>query len=143
MSRRGVYILLTVLVAVFVYPVVRRPPVDSFPLSNYPMFASRGADVSSFPTVVGIGADGDDIDLTPELIAGTDQVIHAAETIRYAIRNDDTASLCGEIAARVAESRRDVRAIEVVVVRYDAIAWFEGEREPVDRQVFSRCEVQS
>jgi hexokinase len=111
---------------------------DSFPLSNYPMFAAARPAETSSRSAVGVDAAGEFLRLSPADIGGTDQVIQAAATIRQAVENDTTDELCDEIAERI--SGRAV-AVEVVTERYDTIAWFDGRTEPIERRVHARCPV--
>lgn len=112
---------------------------DSFPLSNYPMFSYDRGRVTAFDTAVGVRADGSTERLSPQLIGGGYEVIHAAQTVTKAIRAGDAASLCTEIAARAAGEA--YATIEVVTERYDTVGWFEGDETPIDRRVHASCEV--
>jgi len=69
-------------------PALRRTPHDSFPLSTYPMFSSLIEPVATVQLAVGLDSDRNDITLSPELIAGTDEVIVAGSTLRQAKRNN-------------------------------------------------------
>jgi hypothetical protein len=110
---------------------------DSFPLSNYPMFASDRPAQASFRTVVGVDASGSPVRLSPADIGGTDQVIQAAATVGRAIADGEADQLCAEVADRVGA---DVVAVEVVTERYDTIAWFDGHETPAERVVHARCD---
>ena len=118
---------------------------DSYPVSNLPMFASprtRTEPVVTAVAVAGEGADRRVWRLGPRRLAGTDEVIAAGATLRRAVRAGSAGRLCDEIAARVAVSGpRDATGIEVITERYDAVAWFEGDRTPVERVVHHRCDV--
>jgi hypothetical protein len=114
------------------------------PLSNYPMFTARRAQVTSIERAIGIAPDGTEHVLSPELTGGTVEVIHAAQTIVDAIRAGEADELCAEIASRVAESG-DADTTEILVVRerFDIVASLDDENPaPVDRRVFSRCLVE-
>jgi hypothetical protein len=113
---------------------------DSYPLSTYPMFATRRTAASSFNTAVAVG---DELQrLSPEVIAATDEVIQAAATVSDAIARGETAALCRDIAGRVAAGGPDgATSIEVVTERFDAVAWYDGDRRPLDRVVHARCPV--
>lgn len=112
---------------------------DSFPLSNYPMFSNDRGRVASFDTAVGVRPDGATVRLSPRLIGGGYEVIHAAQTVSKAIRAGDAAGLCAEIAVRATGD--GYATIEVVTERYDTVAWFEGNETPTDRRVHAACEV--
>lgn len=132
---------LVALVAVVAVAVPGFTDDDSFPLSNYPMFSRDRGAVARFDTAIGFDAEGGRHWLTPELIGGSYEVIHAAQTVTKAVDAGDAASLCREIAARA--SGRSFVQIEVVTETYDTVAWFEGSEVPLRRQVHARCEVSS
>lgn len=135
--RRQVIAMAAVaLVAALVWPATADR--DSFPLSNYPMFAAARPAETTFRTAVGVDASGDVVRLSPRQIGGTDQVIQAAATIRRAIENGTADEVCAEIARR-----HDGAAVtvEIVTERYDTIAWFDGDTEPIERRVHARCRV--
>ena len=111
---RAVLVAVVAVGAVLV-PLSRGRADDSLPLSNYPMFTARRAQVTSIQRAIGVDADGGEHVLTPELTGGTVEVIHAAQTIFDAIRAGTADELCREIAARV-EATGDPRTAEVVVV---------------------------
>ena len=130
---------LVALVAVVAVAVPGFTDDDSFPLSNYPMFSRDRGEVASFDTAIGFDADGERHWLAPELIGGSYEVIHAAQTVTKAINAGDAASLCREVAAR--SSGRSFTEIEVVTETYDTVAWFEGDEQPLRREVHARCVV--
>jgi hypothetical protein len=132
-----------VAVGAVLVPLGRDLGADSLPLSNYPMFTARRAQVTSIERAIGIAADGTEHVLGPELTGGTVEVIHAAQTIVDAIRAGQADELCAEIARRVAESG-DADTSEIIVVRerFDVVsALDDGDPEPVTREVHATCEV--
>jgi hypothetical protein len=112
---------------------------DGFPLSTYPMFSRDPGRVVELPTVVTVTPAGEVERLSPQTIAGTDQVIQAGVTVRQAIARGPaaTAALCGEVAGRVAPPA----TVEVVVERHDSVGWSAGDREPLDRRTLASCEA--
>jgi hypothetical protein len=115
---------------------------DSFPHSTYPMFSSRRGAATAVDTAVATGAGDRVWRLDPERVAATDEVILAAATVSRHVNGGTADVLCGEIAERVAASGpSEATAVEVVTERFDAVAWFRGERTPLDRVVHARCEV--
>lgn len=135
--RRAVVILFSLLmVAAAIWPATTSPARDSFPLSNYPMFAADRPTEASFATVVAVADDGTTDRLTPRTIGGTDQVIQAAATVARAVRDDEADELCREILERVDDPAR----LEVVTERYDTIGWFDGSETPISRTVHATCE---
>jgi hypothetical protein len=92
-------------------------------------------------TAVGYDATARRVRLSPTIIAGGSEVIHAAVTVSTSIAQGDTAALCTEIAARAAARRPALVRIEVVSETHDVIAYFEGEETPASVVVHSSCEV--
>jgi hypothetical protein len=115
---------------------------DSFPLSTFPMFSADIDSTQSIATAVAVRSDGSTVRLVPEVIAGTTIVNQAVTVVADAIASGRADRFCTEIAGRVAAGAppRAV-AVEVVTETYDAPAWFDGDRQPVARQVHARCEV--
>lgn len=137
-SRRAVLVVATATIAVLL-PLFTHDGEDSFPLSTYPMFSGPKEAVVDTDLVLGVDGSGDDLRLSPEEIAGTDEVIVAGGTVRAAVSSGGAAQLCEEVAGRVDPG--EVVAIQVVTDRLDAVAWYEGDRSPLDRTVHHRCDV--
>ena len=115
---------------------------DSLPLSTFPMFSADIDSTQSVATAAGVTAAGTPRRLTPELIATTSVVNQAVAVVGDAITSGRADALCADIAGRVArDGPPDAVAVEVVTETYDAPAWFDGDRQPVARQVHARCEV--
>jgi hypothetical protein len=127
-------------------PVLRRPPVDGFPLSTYPMFASPREPTLKIHTILGVTAEGEAEVLSPRLISGdpwaslASRVTHAASRSR-AKRH----ALCETVATRVAaDPDRASRYVELEFVTevYDAPTYFVGGRtEPERRTLLASCRV--
>jgi hypothetical protein len=145
-TLRRVRRVLAYTVAIGAIVVVAAPAFigrDSFPLSDYPMFADDRGRESSIATAVGITTDGDRTRLSPELIGGTDEPVLAAATAERATASaTGAATFCDAVAARAA-GRDDLRAIEVVTERYDTVAYFESDEAPETTTVHARCQVES
>lgn len=135
MRRWGIVVGGLALLVAVVYPAFHPTELDSFPFSNYPMFAHRRGTVARFDVAVRIDRQGGVHPLDPRRIGGTDQPVQAAETVRQAIRTNAADALCAEIAATVDDDGR----IEVISVRYDAVRWFRGDHEPVERVLHASC----
>ncbi len=127
-----------------VVPAFRDPPRDSYPLSNYPMFAQPIEAVNDVHTAIGRTRSGERLTLSPERIAGSDEVMHAAGTVGNAVAGGEAAleRLCRRIAERVAAGGPD-EAVEVEVVRdrHDAVAYFGGQERPLRSEVLESCRV--
>lgn len=109
-----------------------RSASDSYPLSTYPMFSGAVEPEVDLTLAVGVDDAGERVELSPTLIAGTDEVIVAGGTLRIAVREARTDELCTEIAQRLADAGRDeVVGVRVVTDAVDAVAWYEGDRARV------------
>jgi hypothetical protein len=140
MRRAWAYVVSVAALALVFSPVLRPSQRDSYPLSTYPMFSYDRGRESALPTAVGVTDDGQVRRLSPELISGGYEPVHAFATVGASIANGDTPDLCREIAQRTARSRAGVFvAIEVVTEVHDVVAWFEGHKEPSQRIVHARC----
>lgn len=112
---------------------------DGFPLSTYPMFTRDRGRVVELATVVAVSPQGEVERLSPQVIAGTDQVVQAGVTVRRAVEAGPAAAgrLCDDVAGRVAAPA----TVAVVVERYDVVAWSSGDREPLERRTHAECEA--
>jgi len=140
-TRAWAVAVTVVAAAAVLIPLVRAPAQDSFPLSTYPMFTATREPVASVDVVAGVTAGGDDTRLSPDVIAGTDEVIQAAALVGRAVRAGpgQTGQLCRDVASRVGDPA--VVGIEVRTDAYDTVAWFRGHREPLESHLHARCEV--
>jgi len=137
---RGV---LLAVVAVLLVPLAWPWGVDSFPLSSYPMFARPRPQIVSIPTVVGVRETGERVTLSPELIGDTRWTNLAVRLVRDSVAAGAKASsrLCERIAARVADEREDVVALEVVTETFDSVAHLTEAAPPTAVRVHARCET--
>lgn len=135
-----------VLLALQLSPLTRPASADSFPFSSFPMFAHERKDAITHVDRAIAFFDGAPAVMLPPRVLGTDEVLQAAATLRQAIRRGrkGSARLCEEIAARVAVDPAFPGATEVEVrsERYDAIAYFAGDKVPLGKPVRrARCKV--
>jgi hypothetical protein len=138
--RRWAPILISIAVlAAVLWPALSPDHDDGFPVSNYPMFATARPRVNRFHTAVGVDRDGHQVILDPRTIGGSTEAVHATETVRFAIADATTDELCVEITRRLGARRAEIAAVEVRTDTYDAVAWFEGDEDPVASVVHSRC----
>jgi hypothetical protein len=140
---RGYFVGLGV-VLLAALPAFSRADDDAYPLSTYPMFArplSR-ATVYFVERVDGKRARR----LTPEQVSGN-EVMQSFKTIGRAVRGGPEAvnALCISIAERLAKAERRRRRVtlEVVVARFDPIAYFTSGALPEERTVVGRCKSRS
>lgn len=101
-------------VAATLWPALREPPQDSFPLSNYPMF-SWVRKSAWLHVVVGFDAAGEERPIPPRIVANV-EVMQAAETIRLAIRKRRAKQLCAWVSGRLAELDEDDELAQIVRV---------------------------
>ena len=142
--RRSAAILVSaVVLAITLAPALREPPRDSFPLSDYPMFA-RARGVSSLDVVVGFDEVGQLHRVPPSAVANA-EVMQAAQTIAHAVRERRARALCAEVAARVAADPRlgAIQRLEVQSRRVDFHRYFVDDEGATPLRVRRRaaCEV--
>ena len=130
------FVLAASIILIGIVPVLNQH--DSFPISTYPMFSSRRTTTESVDTAVFMDLMGKVQRLTPSVIAGTDEVILAAQTVSHAISDGTTKELCAEIAARY--TPKVAGRIEVVTEVFDALQWYDGNKSPLRRTVHASCE---
>ncbi len=135
------HVLGTAVVGIVAWPALHLHPRDDFPLSTYPMFTARRGRIASVNVVVGRDRTGKVVRLDPTLIADTDEVMLAAETVTASIIEGHADDLCGDVAERIDPSKIDV--VEVRTEQYDTVDWLHGDREPRQFEVRARCEVPS
>jgi hypothetical protein len=141
------YLLCIGVIVAMLSPVLRRPPVDGFPLSTYPMFTSpRGAE-ATIHTVLGITADGEAEVLSPRLIGGDPWPSLALRVTSEAARSRaKRRALCETVAARVAaDPDRASRYVELELVTevYDASTFFldGADAKAERRKLLASCPV--
>lgn len=144
-ERLRAYVVSLVLTAMVCEPAFRDPNDDGFPASTYPMFSRERSAVARISHVVAVSEDGRRRALPPRIVAN-DEVMQAHATVRKTVRRGKRASaeLCESVARRVASrggALADVRRVEVRTDRYDAVAYFSGDREPLRSKVHARCRV--
>lgn len=138
----GLAVTLVAAVAV-AWPVTRHPVAgDSFPLSTYPMFATRRKDARLYlEYVVATGPDGRRRHVPPALVASP-EVMQTMVSIHAAVARGDAAGLCRRVAARLAD-RAGYAAydhVSVMAGTYRAIAYFvDGDRG--DEHVVTTCAI--
>ena len=142
-SRPLALLVSLVFIALTLWPALRGPPTDSFPLSTYPMF-STVRKTSWLHVVVGYDAAGEEYKIPPPLVANF-EVMQAAQTIRKAIRGKRAKQLCEEVAAKVAgrPGFTEVERIEVQSRLLDPSRYFvePGGDEPKRIKRRARCEL--
>jgi hypothetical protein len=114
------------LIGAAVWPVAREPREDSFPLSTYPMFASRRPTRQTYRYALGVTANGERRTLSP-LLVGTGEVLQAIRVIDRAVAGGQGAmrEMCRTIAARVAAEPafHDIVTVRFVTGTHDAVEY--------------------
>jgi hypothetical protein len=144
MGRPGiVYAISAAFLVAVLYPLSFGQREDSFPLSNYPMFARGRVDATLVADYAVAVFPDERRSIPPEVVANA-EVLQAQATIRQAVRRGRAArqALCQEIVARVAADDRFAGAthVEIVRGRYDALAYFAGDRGRREHR-WARCPV--
>jgi hypothetical protein len=128
-------LLVGIAAAVVLSPLARDPRSDTYPLSTYPMFATNRGEEHRIPTVVEVLADGTTARLSPETIAGTDEVVLTAVTVNRAVANDQADQLCDEVAARLGAGRRARVQTEV----HNVIDLVADGADPISIEIHAEC----
>lgn len=141
MPKWGAVAVSMVAAFLVVQPAFRDPPRDSYPLSNYPMFAQPLEATNSADAVIGLTADGERRTLSPQRIAETDEVIQAVGFVYNELAAGRADRLCADVAQRVADAGpSQVVTVQVITERQDAVAYFQGVRDP-EITLHASCEV--
>jgi hypothetical protein len=81
----------------------------------------------------------------PPRMLDTKEIMQAHQTAVVAARDGKTAAdLCTRVAANVAEAGdawSDVDRLELRADRFDAVLYWQGDREPVRSRVYASCPV--
>jgi hypothetical protein len=140
-ERRWSVGLAVVLMAAVLWPLVHDR--DGFPLSNYPMFSQLREDPSGTVFhVVAFSSQGHHRPASPELV-GTDEIMQAYQTVKFAVARGKAEVLCAAVAQRVFVSHgwEDVEQLEVRVDTFDTVAYWKGSRRPLHARIVARCSV--
>ena len=142
-ARVAAAVVSLALIGATLEPLVRDPYDDGFPLSTYPMFATKRPTVQTFKYALGLTRDGRRRTLTPSLV-GSSEVLQALRVIEGAVSRGrgETTSLCNAIAARVAtdDDFADVVMIRIVTGTHDAVEYLARDKIGTESELV-RCEV--
>jgi hypothetical protein len=110
---------------------------DSFPISNYPMYAFTRGRTDRFQLVLGQTSSGTSYPLSLRVVADTDDPLIAESLVADAIRRGAADSLCRQIAQRVSDE-----TVRVLVAEEDHDVIRQARREPslTNRVVYAACE---
>lgn len=142
-ARIAAVVVSLALIGATLEPLARDPNDDSFPLSTYPMFATKRPTLQTLHYALGETRDGKRRTLSPAMI-GSGEILQALKTVEHAVGKGrgELAALCTQIARRVAADAdfADVVAIRIVTGTHDAIEYL--ARDQVGREIeLSRCTV--
>jgi hypothetical protein len=131
------------LIAATLEPLVREPYDDGFPLSTYPMFATKRPTVQTYHYALGYSQDGQRHTLSPSMI-GSGEILQALRIIEHAVSRGsaETKALCEAVAARVARDDDFANIVTIRIVRgtHDAVEYL-GEHRVGKEVERGRCEV--
>lgn len=126
MGRAAVVVVSIALLGATLEPLLRDPRDDGFPLSTYPMFATKRPTALTMSYPVGLTAAGARRALSPAVI-GSAEVLQARAIMERAVARGpaEQASLCERLAAAVARRSRfaDVTEVAIVTGSHDAVAF--------------------
>lgn len=142
----GTLVAATLLVA---WPALGELDDDSFPLSNYPMFAAeRGRPVMA--QIVGFDGEGHVRRLSPELL-GSSEVLQAKSLVERAANGGPKTrqTFCETVARRVRDAQASdddgsakISRLEIAKGRFDPVTYFTVSPEPIERVVLHTCNVE-
>jgi hypothetical protein len=145
--KRAPAVFIAITVLVLLSPIVenwKSKPVDSFPLSYYPMFSHRRESTFRGESIVGIGADGSR-HVLPYRVVGTGGFNQVRRQVRAQVKAGRGEDLCASVAARLSRSKdaalREVHTVEVRRATHDVNAFFAGDRTPLKSKVYAACAV--
>lgn len=142
-ARVAAVLVSVALVGATLSPLLRSNPYDDgFPLSTYPMFASKRPTMQTFHYALGITKEGQRRTLSPAIIGGTGEILQAMRVVERAVGRGAVGELCTAIAARVRGDAEfsDVVAIRIVTGTNDAVQYL--AHDVVGREYERRrCEV--
>jgi hypothetical protein len=127
-------------------PIVQnwvKKPKDSFPLSYYPMFSARRDASYVAQTLVGVDGAGKRV-ILPYQWAGHGGFNEVRRQLRATVRKPEKAArLCEKLAQRAAKSKRHrgLAQVEILTVKHDIKAFFQGDRRPLEQDLHVACPV--
>lgn len=141
-SKRVPAVFIAVTLLVLLSPILenwKTKPVDSFPLSYYPMFSHRRESTFQGDSIVGIRQ------VLPYRVVGTGGFNQVRRQVRAKVKAGQGEDLCTQVAARLSRSKdaalREVRSVEVLRATHNVDAFFAGDRTPLKSKVYAACDV--
>ncbi len=134
------------LTSAMLWPLTFAAGTDSFPLSSFPMFATARNPILEAVSVHAVLPSGERARLPPGLAAGTPEVLQARALIHRAVTTNRQTM---EVLCRKALTRSQSAwklppiAVELRYERYDARAYYRGQREPLKEKLLHCCADQT
>ncbi|CAN5874783.1 hypothetical protein BH11MYX2_BH11MYX2_35960 [soil metagenome] len=116
-------------------PVLRKPYEDGFPLSTYPMFATKRPTRLTMEYPLGITATNERVYLKPRII-GSGEVLQALQIVSRARSSGRLPALCETIANRIAplEQYNGVVTVKIVTGTVDAVEFLVRHELPKETE---------
>ncbi|HEY4060211.1 MAG TPA: hypothetical protein VGM39_26535 [Kofleriaceae bacterium] len=129
-------------VVIVAEPIIRKPYEDGFPLSPYPMFATKRPTKLTMDYPIGITAKNERVFLKPRII-GSGEVLQALQIVSKARSMGTLPQLCETLAKRIAPlaKYKDVIQVEMVTGTADAVEYL-VRHVPAKEVVRAQCVVQ-
>ncbi len=141
-ARLAAAVASCVLVGVTLSPALRSDPYDDgFPLSTYPMFASRRGSEHRMSYALGVTKAGERRTLWPRVI-GSGEVLQAYRIVEGAVAGGrgTLQALCRAIAERLASGEPDIVTVRIVHAKHDALDVLLRDKLGPEREL-TRCSV--
>ena len=145
-TRSAALVASLMLVLLVLSPVVenfKKVPEDSFPLSHFPMFATKRDDDLNVTHMVGV-ADNGRRSVIPYEYAAPGGFNSARKHINRLRRDGASHELCLDVARGLAERPGvlgHVREVQIVTGTYEYEDFFKGVMTPSDERVHASCPV--
>ncbi len=145
-TRPSALIVSLALIVLVLSPIAENfkdSPEDGFPLSYYPMFATKREDDLAVTHIVGIAADGSRR-VIPYYYAAPGGFNSARKRINRIRRDGASDLLCEHVARTLAEEPHDlteVRKVLIVTGTNENERFFQGAATPSHEKVHAACPV--
>ncbi len=119
-------------------------PVDSFPLSHFPMFSAKRAKTFTGNALMGVDADGNRVLLSYRL-AGHGGFNQVRRQLASKLKEKQGDEVCQQVAANVAQSRkrslRQIEAVQIVSAKHQVDRFFARRDSQLSEKVYATCPV--
>jgi hypothetical protein len=122
----------------------REEPIDSFPLSYYPMFTEKRGETTRVSYLAGFDQQGHR-HVIPYFLIGTGGLNQVRRQIPRLIDKRQANELCREVSSRIAKRQGEpfssMIALRVMTGTYRLADRYVGEKAPISEYVHARCDV--